>query len=162
MKFKATVIGIVTVLAAAIPGSAAHASSGVLGLKLVNANSGKCLVVVANGSNGSNATQYTCLDYNDQTWYWDPTTGEMRNGHTDQCLTAQGTSNGAQAFDYACTGLIDQKWYNVSIDQDHFWIVNKNSNKCLVVQGTADGNRAFQYTCDYFYDQYWTSWAARV
>lgn len=37
------------------------------GYQLVNANSGKCLVVQG-GANGAPAFQYSCLDYNDQYW----------------------------------------------------------------------------------------------
>ncbi|MFF4424485.1 RICIN domain-containing protein [Streptomyces sp. NPDC001549] len=154
-----------TIFAALLPVAAASADvvtpfsvinpPGHYGLQ--NINSGKCLVVMANGSNGSRATQYTCGNYEDQSWSVN-TSGvpaEIRNDHSGQCLTAQGNADGAPVFQYTCTGLNDQKWYAYHLNSSYTWYVNYNSNKCLVVQGTANGNAAMQYTCGYYADQYW-------
>jgi hypothetical protein len=162
MKIKMAAAAVLTLAASALPTAAAHASTQYY---LANGNSGRCLVVFANGSLGSRAAQYDCNPYADQLWYYNPNATSdnpttIVNSYSGQCLTAQGNSNGAPGFDYTCTGLIDQEWYFVPVSApgvpgNHYWLVNKNSGKCLVIQGPDNGNVAFQYTCDYYADQYW-------
>ncbi|MFC9329760.1 RICIN domain-containing protein [Kitasatospora sp. NPDC057015] len=124
----------------------------------------RCLVVFANGSQGSAATLTQCAAFDDQSWSVPAagTTGEIRNKYYKNtygtgCLTVQGDSLGAPAFIYDCTGLRDQKWSAelIPFHNGSVRLRNVNSGKCLVVQGSSDGTAAMQYTCGNFADQYW-------
>jgi Ricin-type beta-trefoil lectin domain len=132
--------------------------------RVVNANSGKCMVVQGS-SNMATAFQWTCLNYPDQVWNVQPIpsatndTYRLINNNSGKCLVAQGNADMAQPFQYDCLNYSDQEWYlwkdGGTTDRPSYRLVNANSGKCLVVQGTDDGARLFQYTCLNYPDQLW-------
>ncbi|MER5764596.1 RICIN domain-containing protein [Streptomyces sp. NPDC002082] len=156
---KLGILGAAAVMAAALipANSASAAPTGYSNLQ--NYNSNKCLVVLANGSKGTRATQTTCGNFKDQQWTTPSTeyVKEIRNAYSGKCLTVQGTADGAPVFEYTCTGLNDQKWYLYHVGNTMaLWYVNYNSNKCLLIQGPEEGNAAVQYNCAKLRDQMWT------
>lgn len=85
-------------------------------VKIVNANSGKCLAP-ANGSTASGTTmvQTTCSNASSQQWTVNPLVGayfQIVNTASNLCLEVYGasTANGAHANLYTCNGGTNQRW----------------------------------------------------
>ncbi|MFJ9691998.1 RICIN domain-containing protein [Kitasatospora sp. NPDC101183] len=161
-KLLGTLVTAASLTALLLPASAASAAtqttsdltSGHLRNPAVQGN--QCLVHFSNGSAGDNPAFYTCLNYDDQTWYYPKpgTIGPIINKYSLKYMTAQGYDP-SPAFLYFNSGYPDQQWSADYLpgSQD-IQFRNQHSNLCLTVN--SSGNLIQDY-CQDFYRQAWFS-----
>jgi hypothetical protein len=139
----------------------AHATGQPIYLSFTNVNSGKCLDVLAFGTdNGTKIVQYTCNGYDNQKFaIADQGNGllAIKGKHSGKCVDVASNNIEEPIIIFDCTYRPTQLWQFEEYKPGQFSIRNASSGRCIDVarSSTDSGANAIQYECHHGNGQLW-------